>query len=551
MKKEKKKYGWQAKGIIIAFALVVVLLIAESYAWMLISKTSTTVNKITAGSLDLILDDSTSDGIHLENVVPMSYQQGIQTTAYTFKLKNNATTKVDYTISLEDFYDDITIPPEGKIADSKIRYILLKDDEESSATNSKLLSEGRNIETGKIDGTTEISYTLYIWIDSQAGVEVNSQVFNARLNITAEQAVPTYTVSGALTDGSGNPVNGGTVVAFSDPKYAEVNADGTFTLNDLPIGAHTIYYVPGKTVSELLEKTQEEIESIEGSGKTSLNTNSSAPALTFSNGYSATGVSVEKENEAIKYSNSNILMAYKYDYDPTNNPTGCITGEEESCEQIPVKKSVSLLPGTIIKYKVNDTTEKYFHVLHDDGDKVTLQQRENTVNDVEWYSAANDNTKGPTTILASLESVTSNWTNVNNLTYRAGTTVLYENQYTGCTATAGTVLTCSSNKYTLGEKNVKARMITGQETAALECKNGTSQSCPSWMNNYLYQSTSNGGTQVAKDSNGKDTYGYWTMSANASNSEKPWFVLYNGSINGSNYTRTTNYGARAVVEINK
>ena len=34
MKKEKKKYGWQAKGIMITFALVVALLIAESYAWM-------------------------------------------------------------------------------------------------------------------------------------------------------------------------------------------------------------------------------------------------------------------------------------------------------------------------------------------------------------------------------------------------------------------------------------------------------------------------------------------------------------------------------------
>ena len=65
------------------------------------------------------------------------------------------------------------------------------------ATNSKLLSTGRTIETGTIPGkvgntATEIPYTLYIWIDSMAGdddtqADIMNKIFNARLGITAEQ----------------------------------------------------------------------------------------------------------------------------------------------------------------------------------------------------------------------------------------------------------------------------------------------------------------------------------------------------------------------------
>ena len=179
---EKNKLIKQSK-IMIVMALVIVFVLVGTYAWMMITKNSSVVNKITAGTLDLILDESSSDGILIENTVPMSYQQGLTTQAYTFKLKNNSSIETDYTINLEDFYEGITIPEEGKLADSKIRYILLKDGETAQAKNSKLLSEGRAIETGKIEGTTEISYTLYVWIDSRAGVEVNGQIFSGRLRI--------------------------------------------------------------------------------------------------------------------------------------------------------------------------------------------------------------------------------------------------------------------------------------------------------------------------------------------------------------------------------
>ena len=239
-----------------------------------------------------------------------------------------------------------------------------------------------------------------------------------------------------------------------------------------------------------------------------------------------------------------IVKAYTY------NSTSCITGEEESCETTNCYKNKtagSCPAGTIIKYKVNDSEEKYFHVLHDDGDTITMQQRENTTSNYVWNS--DGNSEGPLTILPILENETSGWSNVNDITYTAGTDTLYQNAYTGCIASStGDKLSCTRNTYTLGKRTAKARMITGQETAALGCRYATEKSCPNWMNNYTYNATSYGGTN-----NNNWTYGYWTMSAHSNYYDYVWMVIFQGGIQGSPIYKLTNgsFGARAVVEINK
>ena len=127
------------------------------------------------------------------------------------------------------------------------------------------------------------------------------------------------------------------------------------------------------------------------------------------------------------------IKAYTYSETGSNK---CINGEEKTCVENTCYKSKtanSCIQGTIIKYYVNDTEQKVFYVLHDDGATITMQQRENTVRNIAWYQDANDNTKGPLTILPYLEAATSTWTNVEFQEYTAGYTNFYENAYTGCT----------------------------------------------------------------------------------------------------------------------
>ncbi len=270
------------------------------------------------------------------------------------------------------------------------------------------------------------------------------------------------------------------------------------------------------------------------------------------------------------------IKAYTYSETESNK---CINGEEKTCVENTCYKSKtanSCVQGTIIKYYVNDTEQKVFYVLHDDGATITMQQRENTVRNIAWYQDANDNTKGPLTILPYLEAATSTWTNVEFQEYTAGYTNFYENAYTGCTYSKSNYkITCSVNTYngdssnlTLSKRKVRARMITVQEANSTGClvyKDGSTNStimgssidaynqgsCPDWMHNYLHESTKFGGSYEDNTVNENGYYNndYWTMSA-ADGSSFAWLVDCRGYLS-SIYPFFSHYGARAVVVIAK
>ena len=257
----------------------------------------------------------------------------------------------------------------------------------------------------------------------------------------------------------------------------------------------------------------------------------------------------------------NIVDGYTY------NASTCVTGEESTCVKTTCYKSKtsgSCPAGTIIRYKVSDTDIVTFHVMYDNGTTMTMQSQKNTINNTMWISAADyatENTdstscsntscndEGPMTVLVALERATKSWTNVNDQTYTMGTTSLSsKGEFTGCSSYSS----CTTNKYTLDSRTAKARMITLQEAYNLGCT-GSSKSCTNWMNNYLYNSTSNGGTvsDSTKDpATGSKNNGYWTMNARSSNAYSAWCVDFYGSVYNSS-TYNAYYGARAVVVVSK
>ena len=125
MKKNKKT-------LVVILILLLVLVIASTYAWLRLTKNSNTVNKITAGNLDLILDDTTSEGIKLEKAVPISDSEGEKGTEYTFTLENKGTVDLNYYLYLNDL--DLA-EGETRLEDDKVRYKLVKDDNVVTASN--------------------------------------------------------------------------------------------------------------------------------------------------------------------------------------------------------------------------------------------------------------------------------------------------------------------------------------------------------------------------------------------------------------------------------
>ncbi len=256
--------------------------------------------------------------------------------------------------------------------------------------------------------------------------------------------------------------------------------------------------------------------------------------------------------------NKDLITAYGYsEQDPK-----CINGEEKTCVKTDCyKKGKTCTQGTVIKYYVKENEYHYFYVLRDDGTKITMQQRENTIRNIPWHAESDDNTKGPTTVLPALEQATSTWVNVNIIEYEPGVTTLYENAYTGCSMTENYKIKCETNTYTnsvLGKRTARARMITALEASSTGClvytNNLNRGSCPDWMHNYLHQSKNYGGSynNDTVNENGEIDADYWTMSAYSDKSTYAWSIHRAGHM-GSNFESVTSsyVGARAVVEITK
>ena len=120
--KERKKQSIPKQLFVLAFVLIV--LVAGSYAWLTLQVTGEKTNVLRAGTLSLVLDDTTSGGIKLEKAVPISDEKGKTGTEYTFTLQNKGTKAASYTISLDDVVLEAS---ETRMDDSKVQYQFTKN----------------------------------------------------------------------------------------------------------------------------------------------------------------------------------------------------------------------------------------------------------------------------------------------------------------------------------------------------------------------------------------------------------------------------------------
>ena len=542
------------KKFIVSIFIAIVLMAGISYAWYtLVINKDTSLNLRGKTGLDIELVEPT-DPITVSTAIPMADADGLETTAYQFKVVNNDSENIAYQLYL----DDVELESgEHKIPDSNIKYSLTRNGGSEAAkllttthktVNNKTVREiDDTIIKGKTTNTAvENVYTLKLWIDSEATTAISGYKFKAKLRLEAVQTEDklddTYSISGYLYDDNNQPIANGTVAVFSEPKYVTTNAEGYFKVVDVEYGKHDIYYVPNKTVSEIENLTKSEVAAISGVEKAEIKTGNLTDEVELTSGFTIKDVVRKK----ILY-NEHIKAVYDYNQNGTGSGasyTGCLGGAEKGCvAKSKITSSMTYSKGTIVKYEVAPGVEKYFNVIKDNGETLTMQQREDTITKdrVDWYSTG-DNRQGPLTVLAELESVTNSWTNVNTQNYSIGgeSSTL---GYSACKMQYPTY-DCSYSKYSLTRK-AKARMITVQELLSLGCS--TSQnSCMRFVNNYMYHSTDYGGSF-----NVINHGAYYTMSTVNDSNSYILDLLDNGKIDSTSlYNYGTNF-ARAVVEVNK
>ena len=183
MEKKNKK----ATVIIISIFIVLILAILISYAYFT-TELNGTDQIVKVGELELVLDE-TSEGISLDNAVGISDSEGLSLDGSSFKLINNGSKAVDYTIYL----DDNTISDtDTRIDDKYLKYNLVKNGSDSGAYLLTSIGSNPNriLDSGTIEGKSTNEYSLNLWITDEVDGNYSGQVFSGKLRVEVSQDKP-------------------------------------------------------------------------------------------------------------------------------------------------------------------------------------------------------------------------------------------------------------------------------------------------------------------------------------------------------------------------
>lgn len=195
----KEKFKNRKGKVLLILICALILFMGVSFAWLTSSINSTQTNVLKSGALSLKLDESATEGISLEDTVPVSDEKGLSYEGYTFSLINNGNVATKYVIYL----DDLPLE-EGQVRmpDNVIKYNLTKNGVEKETALLTKMGENpqRVVDLGTIEPHTTNTYTLKLWMDYDATFEVMDTYFYAQLRIEAEQENITVDTSDMVMD---------------------------------------------------------------------------------------------------------------------------------------------------------------------------------------------------------------------------------------------------------------------------------------------------------------------------------------------------------------
>ena len=172
------------KAIIILILLLITISVGISYAYWRLILQQTGENKIASSCLSIELVEE-SESIRMENAFPIIDEEGMQTTPYTFTIRNTCDTFIDYEVSL-GMLNTTTLKSEYVAAVLDYNEIKTLNTYESTTIDG--YKEGRILQKGSLSQGDEVSYNLRLWMDEDVTIndtDSMNQTFEAKIVVTA------------------------------------------------------------------------------------------------------------------------------------------------------------------------------------------------------------------------------------------------------------------------------------------------------------------------------------------------------------------------------
>ena len=139
------------KAIIILILLLISLSVGISYAYWRLTLQQTGENKIASSCLSIELIDE-SESIKMENAYPIIDEEGMQTTPYTFTIRNTCDTFISYEVSL-GMLETTTL--NSQYVAAVLDYNEIKTLNNYEETTIDGYKEGRILQKGSLSGGDE------------------------------------------------------------------------------------------------------------------------------------------------------------------------------------------------------------------------------------------------------------------------------------------------------------------------------------------------------------------------------------------------------------
>ncbi len=164
--------------------MVTILLIGGSYAYLTLTLNSNKNNILTSGNLNIVLEEEGTT-INLEKAYPVSEEEGLKSTPYSFQVINKGTINGRYKLYLSD--DEIE-DNEERIDNKYVRYSLERENVVIKSGTLDELKDNLLDETSINKGNTN-NYNLRLWIDEKADNLAIDKVLSKKLKLETSQII--------------------------------------------------------------------------------------------------------------------------------------------------------------------------------------------------------------------------------------------------------------------------------------------------------------------------------------------------------------------------